>query len=88
MMALLIATLILSQATRRGRYGYKDTVMSPSGQQKIAKYILQSRWTNHDEYLEIERLLGTRHRRTCDSPRTSPELGPVLEQLNGKCFKR
>jgi hypothetical protein len=43
MMALLIAALLLSQATRREGYGYKDTVMSPSGQQKIAKYILQSR---------------------------------------------
>jgi hypothetical protein len=37
MMALLIATLILSQAIWRGRYGYKETVMSPSEQQKIAK---------------------------------------------------
>jgi hypothetical protein len=37
MMALLIATLIPSRATRRGRYSYKDTVMSPSEQQKIAK---------------------------------------------------
>jgi len=43
MMALPIATLILSRATWRRRYGYKDTVMSPSEQQKIAKYILQSR---------------------------------------------
>jgi hypothetical protein len=51
--------------------------MSPSEQPKIAKHMLQSRRTNHDEDLEIERLLGTRHRRTCDSHRTSLE-----------CFKR
>ena len=43
MMALLIATLTLSRATRRGRYGYKDIVMSPPEQQKTAKYILRSR---------------------------------------------
>jgi len=40
MMALPIATLILSQATWRGRYGYKDTAMSPSERQKVAKYNL------------------------------------------------
>ena len=88
MMALLIATLILSQATWRGRYGYKDTAMSPSEQQKIAKHIRQSRRTNRDEHLEIERLLGTRHRRTCGSSRTSPELGSALGELNWKCIKR
>jgi hypothetical protein len=44
MMALLIVTLILSQATNtEGRCGYKDIVMSPSEQQTIAKYIPQSR---------------------------------------------
>jgi hypothetical protein len=44
MMVLLIATLILTQATNtERRCGYKDIVMSPSEQQKIAKYILQSR---------------------------------------------
>jgi hypothetical protein len=43
MMALLIATLILSKATQRGRYGYKDTVMSPSEQQNIAKHMSQRR---------------------------------------------